>query len=415
MLARLVRVLAAVLSVAGCFGQIRVTPRDIALVKSKLQSANPYFKNVWSQVFTSRGLTFRAPAIVALDGEMNTPCGVFKPGNGFYCGADNDIYLDASFLAHLMLQTASQTKTDGDYAAIVVAAHEFGHVVATQLGIGRPGTFESEQIADCFAGAVTRQAKIDRLLDPGDLAEARFALLISGEIITGGFVQKMIVNAQPGAHGGPDDRINSFNRGYYVGASACTDKLGNPGMTAAGPVIHSDALTQMPAGRGKACAWSSGPAGLRLTSVASSGPCDLRFEDLPLLPLDFRIEVTASLESGTPDRGFGLYWGAADLLYFFVRANGNYEIGTMLAGATEMPFFSLQMPGIVAPGYKAVNRLAFDVHRGDLGTTTLGYVNGRYAALTNAAPHDPGFVGVFLEAPGMTVVFSNLRVSRLGE
>jgi predicted metalloprotease len=105
---------------------------------------------------------------MAFSSSIDTACGPIKPGNGIYCSGDNTIYLDAQFLARLMNETAEHNKTDGDYAAIVVAAHEFGHQVAHQLGSTSPNSFYEEQQADCLAGAITRQARIDGYLGFGD-------------------------------------------------------------------------------------------------------------------------------------------------------------------------------------------------------------------------------------------------------
>ena len=60
----------------------------------------------------------------------------------------------------------------GDFAPIVVTAHEWGHHVQWLLGVvPEPGNaFELQ--ADCLAGAYASDAGQQGLLDPGDITEA---------------------------------------------------------------------------------------------------------------------------------------------------------------------------------------------------------------------------------------------------
>jgi predicted metalloprotease len=188
-----------------------VNSAGIEVVKKKLELAVPYFSRVWAQAFAKAGRHFDAPKAFAYTGAIQTGCGKLDPGNAYYCSVDKRIYLDAVYLAELMKTTAAETKTDGDYAAIVVAAHEFGHQLDHQLGTMETGSFNNEQHADCFAGAITREARKDRYLEPGDLEEARYALIIASDTWEpGGLVRRMMMRSRQGAHGSATDTMRSI-------------------------------------------------------------------------------------------------------------------------------------------------------------------------------------------------------------
>jgi predicted metalloprotease len=102
----------------------------------------------------------------------------------------------------------------GDFAPIVVLAHEWGHHIQTVCGIapGSDNTFELQ--ADCLAGAYTHDAGQRGVLDPGDITEAVVLAAAAGDPL--GLPQDT-----PGAHGSNDDRITAFMRGYLGGVPAC--------------------------------------------------------------------------------------------------------------------------------------------------------------------------------------------------
>jgi predicted metalloprotease len=125
----------------------------------------------------------------------------------FYCPAEEAIYYAPAGLA-------AHRRRIGDFAPIVVLAHEWGHHLQTLLGITpAPGnTFELH--ADCLAGAYASDAGQRGLLDPGDITEAVAMSAAAGDPL--GLPQDT-----PGAHGINDDRITAFMRGYLGGIDAC--------------------------------------------------------------------------------------------------------------------------------------------------------------------------------------------------
>jgi uncharacterized protein len=162
----------------------------------------------WQRVFAAVGASYRAPVVTMLEAPLVTACGPAGPESlAFYCPAEEAIYYAPTGLE-------AHRRRIGDFAPIVVMAHEWGHHVQTLLGIPpRPGnTFELQ--ADCLAGAYTSDAGQRGLLDPGDITEAVDMSATMGDPL--GLPQDT-----PGAHGINDDRITAFMRGYLGGVDAC--------------------------------------------------------------------------------------------------------------------------------------------------------------------------------------------------
>ena len=67
-----------------------------------------------------------------VEGGVNSGCGQADSGMGpFYCPADQQVHLDASFFDDLSRRFGAP----GDFAAAYVIAHEVGHHFQTVLGI----------------------------------------------------------------------------------------------------------------------------------------------------------------------------------------------------------------------------------------------------------------------------------------
>lgn len=136
-------------------------------------------------------------------------------GNAFYtsCG-DLIIYDDDVLLPGLVDKL-------GESAAAVVAAHEFGHAVQQRAGVFDLdlATVETEQQADCFAGAWT--AHVAR--GESDL------LQFDDTDVKGGLVAMIEVRDPPGldvatdpdGHGSAFDRVGAFQVGFLEGLDRC--------------------------------------------------------------------------------------------------------------------------------------------------------------------------------------------------
>ena len=126
-----------------------------------------------------------------VEGGVNSGCGQADSGMGpFYCPADQQVYLDASFFDDLSRRFGAP----GDFAAAYVIAHEVGHHIQTVIGIsaevqkarrasgpaqGNALSVRQELQADCFAGVWAHHNR--DLLEPGDIEEGLRAAQAIGD------------------------------------------------------------------------------------------------------------------------------------------------------------------------------------------------------------------------------------------
>jgi predicted metalloprotease len=181
-------------------------PDDITtLVDETAYDLNAY----WKGEFAAGGATYSDPAAIEpYTRAIRTGCGRAVPDNAFYCGQDNSIYYDAAFLNGMVQDL-------GDFAPAVVIAHEWGHLVQTQLGRldNRPLT-QVELEADCLAGVWAGHAgeaggRVH--LDPDDLLEGATQMFRAGDYAVD----------NPGHHGTPEERGAAFNGGLQNGVDWC--------------------------------------------------------------------------------------------------------------------------------------------------------------------------------------------------
>ena len=142
-------------------------------------------EDVWTDVFTKGGATYRDPKLVLFRGATPTACGQGQSAMGpFYCPADQKVYIDLGFYETLKTQLGAP----GDFAQAYVIAHEVGHHVQNLLGISNKVdqmrsrvskteynalSVRLELQADCFAGVWAHHANNARqLLEQGDVEEA---------------------------------------------------------------------------------------------------------------------------------------------------------------------------------------------------------------------------------------------------
>lgn len=143
-------------------------------------------------------------------------------GNALYtsCG-DIIVYDDAVLLPDLVEKL-------GDAAVGVVAAHEFGHAIQVRagvLGLGLP-TIDTEQQADCFAGAWAAHVAA------GESDTLRF----DDRDVKAGIIAMIEVRDPPGidvttgpsGHGSAFDRVGAFQEGFLQGITRCVDFIDNP-------------------------------------------------------------------------------------------------------------------------------------------------------------------------------------------
>lgn len=140
-----------------------------------------------------------------------------------YCPGDHTIYLET----RLGDEIASRY---GDFGALSILAHEFGHAVMSRLQ-RHPTGKEGELAADNFAGGFARYAEAQGLLEAGDLNEARATFAAVGD-------HNVYSHDH---HGTPAERQSAFQQGYAYGF-----RLPNTGENA-GPTAAPQAPAPAPA------------------------------------------------------------------------------------------------------------------------------------------------------------------------
>ena len=151
-------------------------------------------EDVWKDVFTKGGATYKEPRLVLFRGETQTACGQGQSAMGpFYCPADQKVYIDLGFYETLTKRLGAP----GEFAQAYVVAHEVGHHVQNLLGISAKVdkmrgqvskadynvlSVKQELQADCFAGVWAYHANQSRqILEGGDIESAMNAAAKIGD------------------------------------------------------------------------------------------------------------------------------------------------------------------------------------------------------------------------------------------
>jgi uncharacterized protein len=173
----------------------------------------------WEAQFQEAGRVYDPPnGVIPFDEPIVTACGRADPVReaAFYCVIDEKIYYSSEFRTLIENQI-------GDFAWVIVVAHEWGHHIQAKLGFdlgvvpdraGEVAPIEFEHQADCLAGAYAIDAELSGWLDPGDVEEALTITEISGD-------PPGTAWNDPRAHGTGDVRIDAFMTGYSAGISGC--------------------------------------------------------------------------------------------------------------------------------------------------------------------------------------------------
>ena len=182
-------------------------------------------EDVWKDVFTKGGATYKDPKLVLFRGATRTACGQGQAAMGpFYCPEDQAVYIDLNFFETLK----NKLGAPGEFAQAYVIAHEVGHHVQNLLGIsakmeqmrGRVSQVEYNGLsvrlelqADCFAGVWANKAQESRkILEGGDIESAMNAAAKIGDdalqrAATGHVVPESFT------HGTSAQRAKWFNNG----------------------------------------------------------------------------------------------------------------------------------------------------------------------------------------------------------
>ena len=151
-------------------------------------------EDVWKDLFTKGGATYREPKLVLFRGATPTACGSGQAAMGpFYCPGDQKVYIDLAFYETLKTRMGAP----GDFAQAYVIAHEVGHHVQNLLGITEKMDQMRQRVskveynalsvklelqADCLAGVWAHHAQNTRkILENGDVEEAMNAAAKIGD------------------------------------------------------------------------------------------------------------------------------------------------------------------------------------------------------------------------------------------
>jgi predicted metalloprotease len=161
----------------------------------------------WNRTFAAAAWEYASPEVVPVGEVALSACGQI-PGwvIGAYRPLDRTIFFSVSLSEQLVAG-------GDDFAWTTVIAHEWAHHVQVLLGIPYGG-YDSEQQADCLAGAYAPDREGRGLLSVGDVNEAVMLSVQSGDAA-------WLPEDAPGAHGSGAERAQAFLSGYRDGLAGC--------------------------------------------------------------------------------------------------------------------------------------------------------------------------------------------------
>jgi uncharacterized protein len=174
-------------------------------LEEKVVFASRDIGSMWDKQFQRLGRPWSRPRVYVYSGRIQTPCGRMGDGNAQYCPRNYAIYLNEPFVYRV-------DRRVGDFAAVTVLAHEYGHAVEFALGLSTINRYpvQDELQADCFAGVYAQDAMSRKLLDPSDIPEATAQSYASGD-----------TSFDLNSHGTPQQRVKAFQLGYVKGFQSC--------------------------------------------------------------------------------------------------------------------------------------------------------------------------------------------------
>ncbi|MFQ5926615.1 MAG: serine/threonine protein kinase [Terriglobia bacterium] len=165
---------------------------------------------------------------------------------------------------------------------------------------------------------------------------------------------------------------------------------------------------------GRYCKTRYGDGGFIVRNVTTKSTCHWNlWGTVGFLPSAVRIELSVRLLKGAKNQQFGLKFGnlskESKFYYIFgTSGDGSYSLWRRENQKWHYPTGWLKNP-VVRSGYGVTNRLAVEVR----DNTIRYYVNGKYLGRWRAGADVRGYIGFFINTPGMEVTFDNLRVREL--
>lgn len=196
-------------------------------------------EDVWGEIFSNAGETYRPPTLVLFTDQVQSACGLSSSATGpFYCPGDEKLYLDTGFFDEL-----ARLGGPGDFAQAYVIGHEVGHHVQKLLGTEAQvrqlqsrarSQAEANRVqvamelqADCYAGVWAYHAnRRDRVLEPGDVEEGlQAAASIGDDRLQRGAGQ--VVSPESFTHGSAAQRQQWLRTGLERGDPNACNTFGN--------------------------------------------------------------------------------------------------------------------------------------------------------------------------------------------
>ncbi|KXK58904.1 hypothetical protein AWW66_27190 [Micromonospora rosaria] len=185
------------------------TPEEF---QQDMADAQRLAERYWAEQFRASGQRFqpiRRVVTYQRDGEVTCGGQAIPANNAVYC-------TPGDFIAYDIGWSFSAFRQIGDAFVFYLLGHEYAHGVQIRLGIRYSFTIQQELQADCMAGAFlgdsVRAGTL--VLDDGDLDEFREGLLAVGDDPDQPWFAE-------GAHGTPQQRADSFFRGYERSLAGC--------------------------------------------------------------------------------------------------------------------------------------------------------------------------------------------------
>lgn len=153
--------------------------------------------------------------------------------------------------------------------------------------------------------------------------------------------------------------------------------------------------------------------GLLIRNIAASGTCEENLLAAGQFPAHVRIEASLRKVEGPSDRDYGLKFGfgaepGAPYFTFTVKGDGSFALAWY--GGIWKTLLPWQMaPNARPPPEGAVRHLAAEVR----GRQIRVFLDGREQGKARAAGNVAGYVGFYLDAPGLAVEFTHLRVASI--
>lgn len=182
-------------------------------LRARIEVGLDQLEDYWKAELKDLGVNYRPPGIVQIyEGEEGAP------PNAFYVPSADAVFIDLRLLNELAVEY-------GEYSAVAVLAHEWGHFIQDQLDLlstSRP-LRGIELQADCFTGSFTQYLSNTGQLQAGEKDAASDLFYSIGDDI----INPDAPYNQPGAHGTGDERRGAFEYGWANSDNACLSAYNN--------------------------------------------------------------------------------------------------------------------------------------------------------------------------------------------